>query len=371
MKKNLCILVSVLSIGLVIFYNFKVNASEVPIKKLWKNNQHKICSSVEAVWNNSNCATVVNNIISQNINTIGNTSGNLCNYGYYAAQGNWIYYRNFNDNDKLYKMKLDGTNNIKLCNDRAYSINVVGDFIYYLTSVENSNSYIKKIKIDGSNESIMMSSSNPITFLNVCGDNIYYIMMNIINVNQWYYSINEMKTDGTNLREIFSVHNKTASYLSVSQNYAYMMVNDAKLGNSIYKISLDKYHKVVKLTDRAVTFNVSGNWIYYGTFKEIRKVRIDGTEDQKIIDGFPGGLPNGQWGDPCCLNVEGNWIYYKDWNEQIIYKVDINGNSKMKLADCTASSLNFAGGYLYCPEYKFDEKTDISKYVQVRKIKVN
>lgn len=43
------------------------------------------------------------------VNERGNTVGNIVNYGYVAMQGDWIYYRNPNDNNKLYKIRTDGT----------------------------------------------------------------------------------------------------------------------------------------------------------------------------------------------------------------------------------------------------------------------
>jgi hypothetical protein len=46
--------------------------------------------------------------------------------------GNWVYYINETDGEKLYKIKTDGTGNTKVCNDGAsFGINVAGDWIYY------------------------------------------------------------------------------------------------------------------------------------------------------------------------------------------------------------------------------------------------
>jgi len=40
----------------------------------------------------------------------GNTTGNISNLGHAAFQDDWIYYRS-NDNNKIYKMKTDGSEN--------------------------------------------------------------------------------------------------------------------------------------------------------------------------------------------------------------------------------------------------------------------
>ena len=87
----------------------------------------------------------VNNTNS-NINTSGNTSGNINNIGIAAQQGDWIYYSNYNgvDGDKIYKIKTDGTGKIELTGDRAFYINVAGDWIYYTNNDDGGKIY--KIK---------------------------------------------------------------------------------------------------------------------------------------------------------------------------------------------------------------------------------
>ena len=76
-------------------------------------------------------------VIEQTVyNEVGNTSGNLSNYGFVAKQNKWIYYSipysyTNENNEGLYKVKEDGTVKIKLTDDSALFINVVGDWIYY------------------------------------------------------------------------------------------------------------------------------------------------------------------------------------------------------------------------------------------------
>lgn len=54
----------------------------------------------------------------------------------------WLYYSNKNDNDKLYKMKIDGTNKTKLSNSSIFAFNVVGDWIVYVSNAKTN--FIKK-----------------------------------------------------------------------------------------------------------------------------------------------------------------------------------------------------------------------------------
>lgn len=86
-------------------------------------------------------------------NSVGNTSGNINNYGWVAIQGDWIYYRNDALNGNLYKVKTDGTKKTKLNDDDVVNINVVGDWIYYFDVKSRSFAgdvyHIYRIKIDG------------------------------------------------------------------------------------------------------------------------------------------------------------------------------------------------------------------------------
>jgi len=61
--------------------------------------------------------------------------------------GDWIYYSNGDDDYKLYKIKTDGTGNIKLSDNNSLSIKVAGDWIYYTNSDDNKKMY--KTKTDG------------------------------------------------------------------------------------------------------------------------------------------------------------------------------------------------------------------------------
>ena len=78
----------------------------------------------------------------------GNSVGNIGNNGFAALQGEWIYYKNSDDDYKLYKIKTDGSKRQKVSDDTFGCINVVGDWIYYSNWSEGYEIY--KVKTDGS-----------------------------------------------------------------------------------------------------------------------------------------------------------------------------------------------------------------------------
>ena len=62
-----------------------------------------------------------------------------------TVSNKWIYYTNISDGYKIYKMKLDGSENTKICDDETLFMTVCEDTIYY----SNKSDYNKLYKING------------------------------------------------------------------------------------------------------------------------------------------------------------------------------------------------------------------------------
>ena len=73
-----------------------------------------------------------NRIVYNNDNAVGNTAGNLNNGGLFCEYNDKIYFANPYDYNKLYVMDSDCTNAMKLNDDSVGSINVCGNYIYYV-----------------------------------------------------------------------------------------------------------------------------------------------------------------------------------------------------------------------------------------------
>jgi len=89
------------------------------------------------------------------LDTVGNTNGNINNGGFVAQQGDWLYYSNYADGGKLYKIRSDLSENTKLCDDKVSSINVAGNCVYYILEENNPNKGIYKIHTDGSEKTLL------------------------------------------------------------------------------------------------------------------------------------------------------------------------------------------------------------------------
>ena len=70
------------------------------------------------------------------------------------TQGDWVYFSNYNDYMRLYKIRTDGTDMQKLNDEKSYDISVMGEWIYYVNS-EDRKHY--KIRTDGTERQSLRS----------------------------------------------------------------------------------------------------------------------------------------------------------------------------------------------------------------------
>ena len=112
------------------------------------------------------------------VNTLGNTSGNISNIlraaywrgGFVTTQAGWIYYSRFTDDPAaLYKMRTDGSGQMKFEGVHGYSLNVVGDWLYFINPDDGDKPY--KMRTDGSE--LQKLSDYGCSSMSVCGDWVY------------------------------------------------------------------------------------------------------------------------------------------------------------------------------------------------------
>jgi hypothetical protein len=77
----------------------------------------------------------------------GNTNGNISNDGLFAEDEKYIYFSNFTENSKLYKVDKINKELTKLSDDSCCFVNAINEYIIY--SCINENYKIYKISKDG------------------------------------------------------------------------------------------------------------------------------------------------------------------------------------------------------------------------------
>ena len=283
-------------------------------------------------------------------NDRGNTTGNIANGGLVAMQGDWVYYANFSDGMKLYKMREDGSGNQKLCDDKCvafkgfYSIysniNVVGDWVYYVNCNDAVSATIYKIRTDGTGRQEFSSFVVGIcSYVNVIDNWIY-----LCEGNAWGDGpLVKIRADGTG--EEYLNEDEVCSYINVVEGWVYYRYGELESAG-LYKKRIDGTGKQ-KLSDGECKWiNVVEGWAYYVNDcldSGLYKIRIDGTDKQKLYD------------DECeWINVSGDWIYCRiyDYGDvkafgPKLHKIKIDGTGKQKLSDDDCSDINVVGDWVY------------------------
>ena len=164
-------------------------------------------------------------ILSPKYNKIGNTVGNIRNYGYVASEGKWIYYLAPNEDRTqigVYRTSKNGKNkkNIFMTDMDIVSINAYKGYLYFI-GINNSNeseledddvdNKIYRIKADGSSEMEILNNNE---FNNECFD-IYVIKGNIYYIGT-DRNIYKMKLNGTD-RQL--VADNGTGYIGITDKY--------------------------------------------------------------------------------------------------------------------------------------------------------
>lgn len=262
-------------------------------------------------------------------NERGNSSGNVANRGLAASNGEWVFFTNASDDDKLYKMKADGTGRTKLSDDGSEYINVIGDWIYYSSWSDGGKLY--KIKTDGAEKTKLSEDWGH--ELNIIGDWIYY------RNESDDYKIYKMKVDGSGKVKL---NDDSSKYINVVGDWIYYTnISD---GSKPYKIKTDGTGRT-KLSEHSSEYlNVSGEWIFYINNSDdyrIYKVKTDGSGGTRVNNDKTG-----------YLNVDGGWIYYTVKQDSYpnsgeLYKIRIDGKGRTRLSSDESMDINIVGDNIY------------------------
>lgn len=338
----------------------------------------------------------------------GNTMNNLSNYGYVAGQGKWIYYRNFSDNGVIYKMREDGSGKVKLTKNPGSYINVVGEWVYYV-----SDEGIFKVKTDGGeekkirdikddnefliktlpqckeantdalsmrllNENIESVKSGKskayINNLNVIGDKIYYrvainnhfegflIEMDVdgrlckslqLHISSWHMAMDE---NSIYYWELLSSRNKGPAYkLNLDGS------NEAELIKNVEKFAFiqgkgNSQYKWYAISD--VTFD--GTDIYFNSLGGQGKLCFKQDKDNNVTEVNISNEGKREYAE--AMNAYNGFLYYS--TEEGIFKIKSDGSNRIKLHNKLAGNIFIVGDWMYFTECS----TEYDKYGKVQKL---
>jgi hypothetical protein len=271
-------------------------------------------------------ATVTLNLFVANNTVMGNSTNNSSNTGFTASYDNWVIYSNKKDGGSLYKITKTGTENTKLNNIESSSINVYGGWIYY-----NGNHQIRRMKLDGTKDSVVKESVG--------------VLRNLTIVDGWMYYINgglqlwKARVDGS---EESIISDRVMHFFFDGTTIYYSSSWDGML----YKMNIDGTQKVLVSSLNGNKHVLHGDYIYFGCYYNnnhaLLRMKKDGSGvtvlqtiacDSLIVHGnyiytvsSGSGLNrynlDGTGGTKLAsmyskINIIDNWIYYYNYSDEL------------------------------------------------------
>ncbi len=267
----------------------------------------------------------------------GNTIGNLNNIGDAVLAEDGFVYSSMEDIDDpskyaLYKSNLDGTNEVKIYSGETGQLNMLHGWIYFINYDDNSKIY--KMDINGDNIQ-KLSDDQELYNMSVIDDWIYYSSYS-------YAGIFKMKTDGSGKVEL--CHFTTADlivdddWLCFSDYNTYEFYKMRVDGSDLTQVDIGPTEE----SNHCVVYVIDQDWIFYATMNSTTnecaffKIQKDGSQKTKLSDH-----------DLRYINTDGEWLYYSDYSMgKNLFKMKLDGSEITKLVDREVKSISVLGDWL-------------------------
>lgn len=256
--------------------------------------------------------------------------------------GEWIYYLDYSEGMKLYRMKSEAISRTKLVDRFVASFCIVDDWIYYTVKVDGNqlhNIDIYKMKLDGTSKTKIVEG-NWIRSFYVVGNSIIYLEESQIIqggdkvIEPWTRKLKSINIDGTS-KKLISDNNLFVDDLQGEWVYYHSDRNDDIFGY-IYKTNGTENFQLNK--DRSYNVQVSGEWIYYSNMSDsnkIYKIRRTGTERTALpVEGIDKMI------------VKNDWVYYVNFMGHL-YKVKTDGTDNCKLVEDVEYLIGVASDWIF------------------------
>lgn len=214
-------------------------------------------------------------------NKNGSLNGNLLNGGIAAFHEGYVYYVNDNQT-KLYKWNCTTQEEEQIYEDEKISqLNISENYIYYLDAKGN----VIRLDLDGNDKKLIYENKS-ISFQNTC----------IVNNNCIYYAkYNEYGKETSSLirmdltgSEVKTLTEECNGYVSLYDNWLYY---SSSIDGSIWKIKCDGTENQKIIDGKVTHFLVEDNAIYYvKAFQDVFRSDLDGKQTDTLYHGEVLGL---------------------------------------------------------------------------------
>ena len=252
---------------------------------------------------------------------MGNTPGNYANDSLIAFGGDAVFYSNPADNKRLYKYE-NGVNTM-LYDGKVTSVNVLGDYVYFID--ENEKSRIFRISTSG--DEWGQVADIPVKSLMIIGGKMYFI--NLTDMKAY-----RMETDGKDLQKLSD--NKT---MKLYYYGAKLYTENERDMDTTLRMSLDGENEEIYLSNSAYFVTGYDNMLYFrdNTDVGIWAVSMSGGMYDRVHESRSG-----------YINAKDGYVYFIDLeNNGSIVKMDPECTEKSLLAGDDARNLALDKNYVY------------------------
>lgn len=261
-------------------------------------------------------------------NKVGNTIGNIRNYGYATTEGNQIYYVSpSEDGEKIsiYKCKKNGRDIKTLLTEswEIYGLNASGDFLYFIGINMSKEKYqdddyvdnkIYRMRTNGKDLKVINDNefNNDSYEIYLIDDRIYYMGED--------YNIYSMDLNGENKQVI---NDDATGFIGINDKYIILNKEDENKKIVTYSMKLDGSDKKPITGERLYSVNIVGDYIYYADIdKHVNKVNIETGEKTLISETSAYNM-----------NVTTKAIYFMNYTDEKenyigIYKMNLDGKEE-------------------------------------------
>lgn len=206
------------------------------------------------------------------------------------AYGDSCYYAltfSLDDQTGIYRYDIKSGKNILITSDCPDSMIVFEGYIYYTLESSKATNSIWRIKIDGSGKQCLYENCiYDLGTFNICDGMLYFADAG----ND--HHLTRMKLDGSDILEIDNLEVNYIGSIMIDNGWIYypVVIGRDRLANSIseiYRVRLDGTQRQKILGEDAYEFFVYDNWLFYVTASPedpmLCKIKLDGTQRQ-ILD---------------------------------------------------------------------------------------
>ncbi|MBV1709549.1 MAG: DUF5050 domain-containing protein [Erysipelothrix sp.] len=261
--------------------------------------------------------------------SLGNTNGNLANFGYKVKVRDGIVFANSRDHMRIYRSKSDGSLVSKLSDRGGVYLNVLDEWVYFMSL--DDDYAIVRVKSDGSAEQVVSS-------------NAVFPYGGMIIINGWIYYVNA--DDGNRIYKMTADGSINEMFIDVSarringseQGLVYIEVSDVE--NTLVVADLKSAERKVLVQDVGELAVVFDDWVYFNKKSDANKlyrVSLDGSNESKVNDIRV-----------YALNENNGRLYFSDLDQNYrLSSAKLDGSDMKIVSEDMSSDLLFLDGWLY------------------------